>query len=340
MLTLSPLGRSACPLRLLPHTASFACCLLCRRRTLCASTSSSRRRQRQGAAKVGPGAAAGAAGPPDFWQGSSPLTARCTHGLFIEHHCASHALLLVQPAPLLSRRTERVGGGQAGARAGQSGAGGGEKGGAGGSCDRPRLGGGSPCQRRRCGAAAAGNTRERCYEATCSQACRSCSFPCSSRRAAHAAVLQSSRRTKCTARPCRSTACALWRAWPPTTGGAQGAGWCVLATQRALQGATPLSSRESRRKLVWAGGAQATPPQRHRRRSALCLAVWRGLAQTCVLVSMLTGKRAVPRLLPLPRRCILRSHAASARNEAVQPKLRARRVGRELASCESDLPIR
>jgi hypothetical protein len=31
---------------------------------------------------------------------------------------------------------------------------------------------------------------------------------------------------------------------------------------------------------------------------------------------------------------------ASFRAEAVQPKLRARRVGRELASCESDLPIR
>lgn len=30
----------------------------------------------------------------------------------------------------------------------------------------------------------------------------------------------------------------------------------------------------------------------------------------------------------------------SARNEVLQPKLRARRVGRELASCESDLPVR
>lgn len=35
-----------------------------------------------------------------------------------------------------------------------------------------------------------------------------------------------------------------------------------------------------------------------------------------------------------------RRHREAARGEVLQPKLRARRVGRELASCESDLPVR
>ena len=35
-----------------------------------------------------------------------------------------------------------------------------------------------------------------------------------------------------------------------------------------------------------------------------------------------------------------RRYRDTARNESMQPKLRARRVGRELASCESDLPVR
>lgn len=42
-------------------------------------------------------------------------------------------------------------------------------------------------------------------------------------------------------------------------------------------------------------------------------------------------------LAPLPPLC---SHKAAAASEAMLPKLRARRVGRELASLESDLPVR
>jgi hypothetical protein len=339
LLTLPPLG-SACPLRLLPHTASLACCLLCRRRTLCAFTSSSRRRQRQGAAKVGPGAATGAGGPRAGWQGSSPLTARCTHGLFGEHHGASHALLLcrltcfpsVQANRMSRRRTSGSSRWPIGCWRWRKG--------------RPRRQLRPPATRRRQPLPATQVRRCCCSEqetrdAAKLRACKPAALALSHAPSAALApetVLQSSRRTKCTARPCRSTVCAWWRAWPPTTGGVLGAG-CWPPNMRCR-----VRRRSHRGEAAgsWCGLAERRrlPPQRHRRRSALCLAVWRGLAQTCVLVSMLAGKRAVPRLLPLPRRCVLRSHAASARNEAVQPKLRARRVGRELASCESDLPIR